>query len=67
MLHERSGQVAAHSLHMDGMAIDVRVEGVALDHLQKAALDLQTGGVGFYPSSNFVHMDVGRVRRWTGA
>jgi uncharacterized protein YcbK (DUF882 family) len=45
----------------------VRVEGVALDHLQKAALDLQTGGVGFYPASNFVHMDVGRVRRWTGA
>ena len=67
MLHERSGQVAAHSLHMDGMAIDVRMEGVALDHLHKAALDLQVGGVGYYPSSDFVHMDVGRVRRWTGA
>jgi len=67
MLHERSGQVASHSLHMDGMAIDVRVEGVALDHLHKAALDLGQGGVGFYPTSNFVHMDVGRVRRWNGA
>jgi uncharacterized protein YcbK (DUF882 family) len=67
MLHERSGQVAAHSLHMDGLAIDVRMEGVALDHLHKAALDLQVGGVGYYPSSDFVHMDVGRVRRWTGA
>jgi len=66
-LHSRSGQVAAHSLHMDGMAIDVRVEGVALDHLHKAALDLGVGGVGVYPTSNFVHMDVGRVRRWTGA
>jgi uncharacterized protein YcbK (DUF882 family) len=65
-LHERSGQVAAHSLHMDGMAIDVRVEGVALDHLHKAAMDLGVGGVGFYPTSNFVHMDVGRVRRWNG-
>lgn len=67
MLHERSGEVAAHSLHMDGMAIDVRVEGVALDHLHKAALDPQVGGVGLYPTSNFVHMDVGRVRRWSGA
>ena len=67
MLHERSGQVAAHSLHMDGMAIDVRMEGVALDHLHKAALDLKVGGVGLYPTSDFVHMDVGRVRRWTGA
>ena len=66
-LHERSGQVAAHSLHMDGMAIDVRMEGVALDHLHKAALDLQAGGVGLYPTSDFVHMDVGRLRRWTGA
>jgi uncharacterized protein YcbK (DUF882 family) len=67
MLHARSGQVAAHSLHMDGMAIDVRMEGVALDHLHKAALDLKAGGVGLYPTSDFVHMDVGRVRRWTGA
>lgn len=67
MLHERSGQVAAHSLHMDGMAIDVRMEGVALDHLHKAAMDLKVGGVGLYPTSNFVHMDVGRVRHWSGA
>jgi uncharacterized protein YcbK (DUF882 family) len=67
LLHERSGQVAAHSLHMDGMAIDVRMDGVALDHLHKAAMDLKVGGVGLYPTSNFVHMDVGRVRHWTGA
>ncbi len=67
LLHERSGQVASHSLHMDGMAIDIRVEGVALDHLHKAALDLGQGGVGLYPTSNFVHVDVGRVRRWSGA
>ena len=66
MLHERSSGVAGKSLHMEGMAIDVRVEGVALDHLHKAALDLSEGGVGFYPTSDFVHMDVGRVRRWSG-
>ena len=66
MLHERSSGVATQSLHMQGMAIDVRVEGVQLTHLHQAALDLGRGGVGFYPSSDFVHMDVGRVRRWNG-
>ena len=67
VLHERSHGVASGSLHMQGMAIDVRVEGVQLGHLHKAALDLGRGGVGLYPTSNFVHMDVGRVRRWSGA
>lgn len=67
MLHERSHQVASGSLHMQGMAIDVRIEGVALDHLHRAALDEKGGGVGFYPTSNFVHMDVGRVRQWSGS
>jgi uncharacterized protein YcbK (DUF882 family) len=67
MLHERSGQVAGKSLHMQGMAIDVRLEGVQLDHLHKAAMTLADGGVGYYPTSDFVHMDVGRVRRWTGS
>ena len=46
---------------------DIRVEGVALDHLHKAALDIGRGGVGYYPTSNFVHVDVGRVRKWNGA
>jgi len=67
MLHERSHGVANQSLHMQGMAIDVRVEGVQLLHLHQAALDLGRGGVGLYPTSDFVHMDVGRVRRWNGA
>ena len=67
MLHERSHQVASGSLHMQGMAIDVRLEGVALDHLHKAALSEKAGGVGLYPTSDFVHMDVGRVRQWSGA
>jgi uncharacterized protein YcbK (DUF882 family) len=40
---------------------------VALEHLHKAALSLAAGGVGFYPVSNFVHMDVGRVRHWAGS
>ncbi|WP_165186360.1 DUF882 domain-containing protein [Caulobacter soli] len=67
MLHERSGQVAKRSLHMDGKAMDVYLEDVALDRLRAAALDLGRGGVGYYPVSNFVHVDVGPVRRWSGS
>ncbi len=65
-LSARSGEVAKHSLHMDGKAIDIRVPGVDLKRLHQAACDLGRGGVGFYPVSNFVHVDVGRVRRWQG-
>jgi uncharacterized protein YcbK (DUF882 family) len=67
LLHERSGQVAKRSLHMDGKAMDVYLEDVALDRVRAAALDLGRGGVGYYPVSNFVHVDVGPVRRWVGS
>jgi uncharacterized protein YcbK (DUF882 family) len=63
-LRSRSEGVAARSLHMDGRAIDVRLTGVPLTSLRDAALDLRLGGVGFYPASDFVHVDTGRVRRW---
>ena len=63
-LHDASDGVATHSLLMDGKAIDIRVKGVECANLRDAALDLQRGGVGFYPSSDFVHVDTGRVRRW---
>lgn len=63
-LHERSRGVATHSLHMKGQAMDIRIPGVELAHLRNAALDLQRGGVGYYPASDFVHVDIGRVRRW---
>ena len=66
-MHAKSSGVASHSLHMQGMATDIRVEGVQLSHLRSAALDLRRGGVGFYPQSNFVHVDTGRVRQWAGA
>jgi uncharacterized protein YcbK (DUF882 family) len=49
---------------MQGMAIDIRLAGTALSNLRGAALALKAGGVGYYPSSDFVHVDVGRVRRW---
>ena len=67
MLHARSDGVAVHSLHMDGMASDIRIPGHDLRELHKVALSLRGGGVGYYPKSDFVHVDVGRVRRWNGA
>jgi uncharacterized protein YcbK (DUF882 family) len=56
--------VARNSLHMQAMAIDIRVPGVPTAQLRDAALALHRGGVGYYAASNFVHVDVGRVRRW---
>jgi uncharacterized protein YcbK (DUF882 family) len=56
--------VASKSLHMAGKAIDIRVPDVPLAELQRAAVSLKGGGVGYYPELNFVHVDVGRVRFW---
>lgn len=62
----RGGGVARRSLHMDGKAVDLRLPGVPLDELHAVALSLKAGGVGYYPGSNFVHVDTGRVRSWHG-
>ena len=59
-----SGGVAVHSLHLLGKAIDIRVPGVKLRDLYRAAVGLRGGGVGYYPASDFIHVDVGRVRTW---
>jgi uncharacterized protein YcbK (DUF882 family) len=56
--------VARHSLHMQAEAIDIRLPGIPTSTLRDAALALHRGGVGYYRSSDFVHVDVGRVRRW---
>jgi uncharacterized protein YcbK (DUF882 family) len=61
--HENSG-VATKSLHMQGKAVDIRIAGRPLAMVRKAALSLRGGGVGYYPSSDFVHIDIGRVRTW---
>ena len=63
-LRHHSSGVAKHSLHMQAMAIDIRMPGVKTADLRAAALSLQRGGVGYYPTSDFVHVDVGRVRQW---
>ena len=62
MLASYSEGVAAHSLHMQGMAADIRLTGVGLRSLRYSAKRLKMGGVGSY--SSFVHVDVGRVRYW---
>jgi uncharacterized protein YcbK (DUF882 family) len=56
--------VARHSLHMQAEAIDIRLPGIPTAELRDAALHLHRGGVGYYRSSDFVHVDVGRVRQW---
>lgn len=58
--------VAKRSLHMAGKAIDIRLDDVDLADLHAAAVSLRLGGVGYYPKSDFVHVDVGRVRYWHG-
>lgn len=57
--------VAEHSQHMLSKAIDIRVPGVSTRSLRNAALSLHAGGVGYYPVSHFVHVDVGPVRQWS--
>ena len=56
--------VAKNSLHMQAEAIDIRLPGIATSKLRDFALTLHRGGVGYYPVSNFIHVDVGRIRRW---
>jgi len=64
MLRRRSTGVAQHSLHMEGRAIDVRLPGFPTQKLRELALPMRRGGVGYYPKSDFVHLDTGRVRFW---
>jgi len=63
-LRKHSHGVAEHSFHMQGRAIDIRVEGVPSKTIRRAALTMAQGGVGYYPRNNFVHLDSGRFRTW---
>jgi uncharacterized protein YcbK (DUF882 family) len=66
MLHKIDPEVATDSLHMKGLATDISLPGRPLRKLYETALALRMGGVGYYPDSDFIHVDVGRVRRWVG-
>ena len=63
-LRKHSHGVAEHSFHLQGKAIDIRVEGVSSKTIRNAALAMAQGGVGYYPRNNFVHLDSGRFRTW---
>lgn len=63
-LRRHSRGVARQSLHMEGRAVDIRMEGMSANTIRKAALMVQNGGIGFYPQSNFVHLDTGELRTW---
>ena len=63
-LRKDSKSVASRSLHMQGKAIDIRIPGFRTRQLRNVARKMKLGGVGYYPKSNFVHVDIGRVRYW---
>jgi uncharacterized protein YcbK (DUF882 family) len=64
LLREEGAGVAKASYHLQGKAIDIRMPGRPLRSLKRAALAMRRGGVGYYPHSDFVHVDVGPVRHW---
>lgn len=64
ILRKRSTGVARNSLHTSGEAVDIRLPGQQLENLLAAAVDLKRGGVGYYPDSGFIHVDVGKIRYW---
>ena len=64
MLRRRSRAVAEHSQHMLGKAMDTTMPGMSMERIREIGMRMQHGGVGYYQSANFVHLDVGGVRSW---
>jgi len=65
MLRKNSSGVAENSFHIQGRAIDIRLRGTKLSKLHSEALAMNAGGVGYYPGSDFIHLDTGEVRNWS--
>lgn len=63
-LRRFSHGVAEHSMHIEGKAVDIRMDELSTRELRQAGMALAMGGVGYYPRSNFVHLDTGRIRHW---
>ncbi len=66
LLRKRGKGAAKHSLHIQGEAADIRLPGCRLSSLRRVAFKLKGGGIGYYPRSRFVHIDVGPIRYWRG-
>ena len=64
LLCRNSRGVAKNSFHIKGQAVDIRLPGLHLSKLKKMAMKMKAGGVGYYPRSDFVHLDIGPVRYW---
>jgi uncharacterized protein YcbK (DUF882 family) len=64
MLMRHGVHAAKDSLHIKGQAVDVRFDGLSLKKAHQIAIDMQLGGVGYYPRPNFIHLDIGPVRAW---
>lgn len=64
-LHAENSGVANNSFHMHGRAVDIRIERFDLRRIHNAALAMHRGGVGYYPESNFIHLDTGTFRTWS--
>lgn len=66
MLRKKGREVARGSQHPEGTAVDFRVRGTPIKTVVNFVRSLRLGGVGYYPRSQFVHSDTGKVRYWTG-
>ena len=63
-LRRFSHGVAEHSMHIEGKAVDIRMDDLSVSQIRQAGMALAMGGVGYYPRSDFVHLDTGRIRHW---
>lgn len=64
LMRRQGRHVAKDSLHLRGRAADIEIDGIAPAALRDVAYALQGGGVGYYGSRSFVHVDTGALRTW---
>lgn len=64
-LKKEGNSVAEESQHILGKAADIHIDEVTEEAVAEYVRSLKAGGVGYYPAEDFVHIDVGDVRRWS--
>lgn len=55
-----------NSMHLYGKAADIYMPGAPVRDVARLGLHFKQGGVGFYESKGFVHIDTGNLRSWKG-